>query len=91
MKKAYYDGGRKGRYELTLLHKKEIKMENKEVIGVFGNNRTDYYSLIPYWVTQAEGEVVVDWKKNREGFRVLKDILLREYGIVFELSRQTIR
>lgn len=39
--------------------------------NVFGSNRVDYY-LIPYPLTQHEGEITIDWSKNRKDFVLAK-------------------
>ena len=54
--------------ELTNIGFQNVPIRNKEIKKVFGKNRIDYYFLIPYEYTQLEGQLLIDWSKNRIEF-----------------------
>ena len=60
------------KYNLPLVAKRNVIVENDKVKKVIGINRVDYYYLIPYPITQAEGQITIDWSKNRKDFVLAK-------------------
>ncbi len=60
------------KYNLPFLAKRAVIVENEKVKKVFGPNRVDYYYLIPYPIGQHEGQIIIDWSKNRKDFVVAK-------------------
>lgn len=56
--------------KLELVFNKQILVEDQNIIKAFGSNRVDYYYMIPYAITQVEGELLIDWNINRKGFHL---------------------
>lgn len=54
--------------ELIKLGSTNVSVTDAMIKKVFGENRIDYYYLIPFFYTQLTGELVIDWSANREGF-----------------------
>jgi hypothetical protein len=75
------------KYNLPFIAKRNVIVENEKVKKVFGPNRVDYY-LIPYPITQHEGQITIDWSKNRKDFVVAK--LPLRYKLDFIMDTQDI-
>jgi hypothetical protein len=60
------------KYGLPFVAKKTVIVENEKVKKVYGSNRVDYYYLIPYAITIQEGQITIDWSKNRKDFVLAK-------------------
>lgn len=54
--------------ELENIGFQKISIKDKKIKKVFGKNRIDYYYLIPYEYTQLNGQLLIDWSKNRHEF-----------------------
>lgn len=58
--------------ELRKIGELNVGVKDKVIASVFGNNRIDYYYLLPYQLTQKEGELLIDWSSNRTEFILTK-------------------
>ena len=69
LKKVYFESNNR-KYELIKI--KEIKVEVRDSLikKVFGNNRIDYFYLIPYAISRSNGKLKIDWNKNRNNFEI---------------------
>jgi hypothetical protein len=87
------------KYNLPFIAKRNVIVENEKVKKLFGPNRVDYYYLIPYPLILQEGQITIDWSKNRKDFVVaklpfqfrlhfIKDT--RDIGLPAQVDRQTL-
>jgi hypothetical protein len=72
------------KYNLPSIAKRAVIVENEEVKKMFGSHRVDYYYLIPYPITQHEGQITIDWSKNRKDFVVAKLPLLHKLDFIVD-------
>jgi hypothetical protein len=59
-------------FELEKLGQVVVAVQDKQIIDTFGKNRVDFYYLIPYQLTQTNGELLIDWSRNRTEFLLSK-------------------
>ena len=57
---------------LELIGIVKVPVNDRIIKDVFGNNRIDYYYYLPYAITQTNGDLMIDWKKNRKEFILVK-------------------
>ena len=70
--KRVYVKTKEGDMELVKVAELTIPVTDEAITSVFGNNRVDYYYLLPYYLTQLKGEVMIDWSTNRTDFSLFK-------------------
>jgi hypothetical protein len=59
-----------GIIDLKLVGNNKVQVSDDLIKKVFGVNRIDYYYYLPYAITQLNGQVIIDWKKNRKDFNL---------------------
>jgi hypothetical protein len=58
--------------ELKKIGELKIKNTDPKTVTTFGENRVDYYYLLPYNLTLKKGEILIDWSANRKEFVLAK-------------------
>jgi hypothetical protein len=71
IKRVYFKNNEKI-IELKKIGEIKIPVTDSQIIHTFGSNRTDYYYLIPHYLTMQTNELLIDWSKNRKEFVLSK-------------------
>jgi hypothetical protein len=59
-------------YNLKKIKTFSSMIKNSRIRAVLGSNRSDSYYLIPYSLTKKEGNIILDFNKNRKAFQLYK-------------------
>ncbi len=70
VKKAYFEKG-DTHFSMTPIYQESVPVSDPDVSKTFGKYRMNSYYLIPYLLLKIpDGQILIDWNKNRERFSV---------------------